>query len=93
MIINTITSYELYIVGTDYVTVDLMIWKKYRQPTRGLVEAMMDANPQIAFVHRTTPFIPAGTYVRVPVDRQQQMGKVVPDPNVTLWTDKMGYQL
>lgn len=88
-----IVGYELYQVATEYVTADLIIWKRYRQPCPGVVEAMLDANPHLAFVHRTTPFIPVGVYVRVPIDPDLLMGRRPPLPTDALWTDKFGYRV
>jgi len=63
-----IAGFELYVIASDYVTADILIWKRYRCPTPGIVEAMLDANPQMSLVHKTTPFLPVGMYVRVPID-------------------------
>ena len=89
----TITSFELWKVGTDYVTADLIIWKRYMNAAPGMVEAMLDANPQLAIVHQVTPFIPAGTYVRVPIDLSLIAGTPKSLPQDALWTDKQGYSL
>ncbi len=83
-----VTGFELWKVTTDFVTVDLIIWKKYKRKAPGMTELMMDANPQLAVVHRTTPFIPPGTYVRVPIDPSLILGQVTPLPTDSLWTDQ-----
>lgn len=88
-----VIGFELYKVATDYVTADLIIWKRYRQPAPGIVEAMLDANPQLAYVHRTTPFIPVGVYVRVPIDPDLLIGKRPALSTDALWTDRYGYKL
>lgn len=63
-----VSGFELFVIASDFVTADMLIWKKYRKPAPGMVEILLDANPQLAMVHRITPFIPVGTYVRVPID-------------------------
>ena len=89
----SVIGFELHKVLTDYVTVDLIIWKRYRAMAPGMVELMLDANPQIAFVHRTTPFLPVGTYVRVPIDPALILGKPPMLPQDSLWTDREGYKI
>ena len=54
---------------------------------------MLDANPQLAFVHRTTPFIPPGVYVRIPIDPQLLAELPKPDQYSNLWTDRHGDQI
>ena len=88
-----VIGFELHKVLTEYVTVDLIIWKRYRSYARGMVELMTDANPQLAYVHRTTPFIPVGTYVRVPIDPALVLGKPPTLPQDNLWTDREGYRI
>ena len=88
-----VTSWELYAVATEYVTIDLLIWKRYRNRAAGMVELMLDANPQLSWVHRTTPFIPVGVYVRIPIDNALMLGKPPELPTQSLWTDKAGFTL
>jgi phage tail protein X len=83
-----VQGFELWKVETDYVTADLIIWKRYKRRAPNMVELMLDANPQLAFVHRTTPFIPPGTYIRVPIDPGLILGRIEPLPTDSLWTDQ-----
>jgi phage tail protein X len=83
-----ITSFELVQIMTDYVTADLIIWKRYRQRAPSMVEIMIDANPQLSWVHRRTPFIPVGVLVRVPIDQGLILGKPISKPQDYLWTDR-----
>jgi phage tail protein X len=85
-----VIGFELYQVTTDFVSCDMLIWKRYKRKAPDMVELMLDANPQLAFVHRTTPFIPPGTYVRVPIDPGLILGRIDPLPTDSLWTDQ-GY--
>jgi phage tail protein X len=57
------------VVEGDNITVDLLVWRRYRIPTAGtrLVEIMLDLNPHLAKVHRSSPFIPPGTQIRIPI--------------------------
>lgn len=83
-----VQGFELWQVGSDYVTVDLIIWKRYKAKAPGMVELMMDANPHLSYVHQFGPFIPAGTYVRVPIDPTLLLGKPATLPTDNLWTDR-----
>lgn len=61
-------SWELLTIHGDNITADLIIWRRYRMNAPGMVELMLDQNPQLAAIHKTTPFIPPGTVVKIPVD-------------------------
>lgn len=89
----SIRGFELYMIQSEYITADMLIWRRYMQRAPGMVEAMLDANPQLSFVHRTTPFIPPGVYVRVPIDPDLLVGKLPSLTTDQLWTDKQGYVL
>lgn len=88
-----IAGFELHTVQTEYVAADMIIWKRYLGRARGMMELMMDANPHLAFVHRTTPFIPAGVIVRVPIDPSLMLNQPPSMPQDSLWTDRQGYTL
>lgn len=88
-----VQGFELWSVETEYVTADLIIWKRYKNRAQGMVELMLDANPQLAYVHRFTPFIPVGVVVRVPIDPDLIAGRVQNLPQDSLWTDKEGYRI
>jgi phage tail protein X len=88
-----IIGFELIQIEGDFVSADMLVWHRYRQPARGIVEKMLDSNPQLALVHRTTPFIPPGTYVRLPIDPDLLAGLPAPTPTDNLWTDRLGFSL
>lgn|GEM_PF-2137959 len=88
-----IIGFELHRVASEYVTVDLIIWKRYRGRAEGMVELMLDANPHISHVHRVTPFLPVGVYIRVPIDPNLVLGRPAPLAQDSLWTDREGYRL
>ena len=88
-----VVGFELHKVTSDFVTADLIIWKRYHARAIGMVELMLDANPQLAYVHRFTPFIPPGTYVRVPIDPSLVLGRPPTLPQDSLWTDRQGYTI
>lgn len=71
----SVTGFELFQVQGEFITADLIVWRRYRRPAPGILEIMLDSNPQLAYVHQFTPFIPAGTYVRIPIDPTILAGK------------------
>ncbi|PWT74801.1 MAG: hypothetical protein C5B60_06280 [Chloroflexi bacterium] len=78
---------------SEFMTCDLIVWKRYRQRSTGIVEKMLDANPQLSWGHRTSPFIPVGTVIRMPIDPTLIIGKPPSLPTDSLWTDVKGYSL
>lgn len=73
-----ISGYDLITVQGDYVTVDLLVWRRYKIPAEGIVEALLDANPHLALLHRESCFLPAGTQVRIPIDLDILRGRPKP---------------
>jgi phage tail protein X len=60
-------GYELITVGSDFRTVDNIIWRRYRTVAIGVFERTLDDNPHLARIHRYTPFLPVGTQLRIPI--------------------------
>jgi phage tail protein X len=85
----SVQSFELVQIVGEGVTADLLVWRRYRRPAPGILEIMLDANPQLAYVHRFTPFLPPGIYVRVPIDPDILAGKPQPQTPTGLWTDNL----
>lgn len=82
-----VTGFELVQIMGEGVTADLLVWRRYRRPAPGILEIMLDNNPQLAYVHRFTPFLPPGTYVRIPIDPDIMSGKPQMQASAGLWTD------
>jgi phage tail protein X len=80
-----ITSYDLITVSGDYVTVDAVVWKRYRSRAPGMVEAMLDVNPHLAKLHRVSPFLPVGTQLRIPIDPDILRGAPRPSETIQLY--------
>ncbi len=81
----TISSYDLVTVQSEYMTVDLLVWRRYRNRAPGIVEATLDCNPHLASLHKTSPFLPVGTPVRIPIDLNILRGSPRP-ATITLWS-------
>jgi len=81
----SISSYDLVTVGSDRITVDQIIWRRYRNRARGMVEIFLDHNPHLAKLHRYSPFLPIGTQVRVPIDYEVLRGSPQTKEGIVLW--------
>lgn len=57
-------------VETDQLTVDLLVWRRYRRPIPGLVEQVLALNPGLA---QHGPYIPRGTTVVFPIIEQPDL--------------------
>lgn len=73
-----IEGYELVTVAGEYIAADVLVWRRYRQRAPGILEALLDANPDLAKLHRYSPFLPVGTEVRIPIDSDLLSGRPQP---------------
>ena len=71
--------YETYVTEGDGIPIDLIIWRRYRTQTLGLVEATLTLNPGLADL---TPLIPRGTTINIPIDQPATPAQVA---IVRLW--------
>ncbi len=83
-----IVGYDLVTVGSEFTTADLIVWRRYRIRAPGILEKMLDVNPHLSHIHRTTPFLPVGTQVRVPIDPHIMSGAPQPKTQVVLYGTK-----
>lgn len=81
----SVTGWELITVGSDWVTVDVIVWRRYRVYAPGIVEQTLDDNPHLAKLHKTSPFLPIGTQLRVPIDPAILAGAPQPKTLVRWW--------
>jgi len=58
------TGFETFIVQGDGLTVDAIIWQRYRRRTPRLFEQTLELNPGLA---ELGPMIPHGTTLRIPL--------------------------
>jgi len=56
-------AYETYTVDSEVLTVDLILWRKYRRPIDGLVERTLVLNPGLA---EQGNYLPLGTELKIP---------------------------
>ena len=85
-----VTGYELITVGSDWVTVDVIVWRRYRIYAPGIVERTLDDNPHLAKLHKTSPFLPVGTQLRVPIDPDILAGSPQPKTLIRWWETVSG---
>lgn len=55
---------ERITVEGDGITVSLLVWRRFRRPMPGLVEAILERNPGLAGL---APILPVGTVFELPV--------------------------
>lgn len=53
---------EIIKVISEYTTLDLLLWRRFKRDVPGLVEKTLAANPGLA---RLGPFLPVGTSLTV----------------------------
>lgn len=58
-------DFETIVVRGDEITVDLLLWRRFRRYDLGLVERVLHMNPGIA---DGTVFLPIGFAVKIPLD-------------------------
>lgn len=80
-----VNSYDLVVVQGDQVTVDLLVWRRYKVRAAGIVEKLLDANPHLAMLHRVSPFLPLNTHVRIPIDPEILRGSPKPAETLTVF--------
>ena len=81
----TVSSYDIVTVGSDYITADLILWRRYRNRAPGMIERLFDDNPHLAKCHRYSPFLPVGTQLRIPIDYETLSGTPQRKSTVVLW--------
>lgn len=81
----TVSSYDLVTVGSDFITADIILWRRYRNKAPKMLERLLDDNPHLAKAHRYSPFIPVNTQVRIPIDYEALSGAPQVKNSVVLW--------
>ena len=85
MTIVNVSSYDLVTVGSDYITADIILWRRYRNRAPKMIERLLDDNPHLAKCHQTSPFLPVGTQVRIPIDYDALSGSAQRKNTIVLW--------
>lgn len=80
-----VVGYDLVTVSGDFVTADLILWRRYRNRAPKMLERLLDDNPHLAKAHRYSPFLPVGTQVRIPIDYDVLSGSPQVKNTIVLW--------
>ena len=70
---------ETVTVEGEFLTVSLIVWRRFRRPMPGLVEAVYDRNPGVADL---VTWLPVGTTFAMPIPTPRE--PVLLDP-IRLW--------
>ena len=83
----TADYFEQMTVKGDRLTANQIVWRRYRKEAKGVTELMLRHNPHLARGHRTSPFIPVGTVVKIPIvlDILSDKPRGQAQPTVTLY--------
>ncbi|RAZ83304.1 tail protein X [Cereibacter johrii] len=76
----TRTVYEIMTVAGDGITLPLLIWRRFKRPVPGVLEATLDANPGLADLG---PVLPLGTRLRIPIPAPAAEER--PTERISLW--------
>lgn len=72
---------ERIVVSGDMITLPLLVWRRFRRPMPGLVEATFAVNPGLADLGI---FIPPGTALDLPIPPQAE-NPTEPQARISLW--------
>ena len=70
---------ERVAVEGEFITVPLIVWRRFKRPMPGLVEQTLDRNPGLA---ELGPFLPVGTILDMPVPTPREPAILEP---IRLW--------
>ncbi|AXQ92999.1 tail protein X [Cereibacter azotoformans] len=76
----TPTTYDNVTVNGDGITLPLLIWRRFKRPVPGVIEATLDANPGLAALG---PVLPIGTNLRIPIPTPEAEKR--PAERISLW--------
>lgn len=77
----TTIAVEPHMVKSEAVTLDLIIWQRFRQPMDGLLERILDM-PENAHLEHEGAELRVGTIVYIPIDTPRGGDRVQP---ISLW--------
>lgn len=72
---------EAHTINGDEVSISLIVWRRFRLPAPGMVEAVLNANPGLADQGQ---FIPRATDVIIPIDTDLDLNAAAP---IKLWDE------
>jgi len=72
---------EQHTIGSDNFTASLLVWRRFRRPAPGAIEAILNANRGLA---DQGLLIPVGTVVDLPIDTDDPYRV---DDKIRLWPE------
>lgn len=66
-------------VEGEFITVSLVVWRRFKRPMPGLLEQILDLNPGLAALG---PYLPVGTRFDMPVPTPREPALLAP---ISLW--------
>ncbi|WP_336801730.1 tail protein X [Kaistia sp. MMO-174] len=58
-------TFERVVVAGDEITLDLLVWRRFKRRKDGVVDRILAANPELA---TGGPYLAVGTVVLIPID-------------------------
>lgn len=78
-------TYENVVINGEQITPDLLIWRRYKVPSRGVVEIFLDINPHLRAALAAGPYLPIGVGVVIPIIASIIEQRAQLQDNSTLW--------
>lgn len=75
---------ERYTVETEGMTLSLILWRRFRRPTSGILEAVLSHSANQGLADKG-PYLPVGTEVFIPTDVMDEVETDPGDQVVVLW--------
>jgi phage tail protein X len=85
MYLKWLGPWEAVVIEGDNITPSLLVWRRYKRPAAGVLENMLDMNPDLIELLSQSPYFPVGAIVRVPIDQAAISGAPRSVKQVTLW--------
>ena len=77
----SVLTYETHVVRSEGMSVDLVLWQRFRRPMPGLFERLIDLPQNQHLEHSGFTILPIGTTVTIPIEEQP----ATQAPVISLW--------
>jgi hypothetical protein len=78
-------TFENLIVAGERIEPGKLIWRRYRRPAPGMAELFMDINPHLREHFMTSPYLPVGVAVILPIDSDLLQGRPKSIETTNIW--------
>lgn len=76
-----VVAYETYTVRSEGVSLDLILWQRFKRPVFGLVERTL-ALPENQHLEHANVILPLGTEITIPIETRSDTEEV---EVISLW--------